>query len=174
MTEKSYERRLYEFIADTIINSSDVASAFAAIPHIDADPKFSVFVGINEDDPPPFLVDESGESKSRGVVVVWLVKPAFHDDKRLQAMTIILSVGHRDEGDIDLAGGSKQQRGKMNNADLSETVGRVVCRALQKSWEHKTKCNLNIEQLLDNFYPNFVHQLSITAVYPKDYRSPLF
>lgn len=171
---KSYERKLLEFVGDRAINDAAIQTAFSNLGHLNATPNYIVKTGINDEDPPPFQVDEGGSLKSRGVVVVWSASPGLHDDKRLQAVNIVLSVGHRDENEIDLGDGNAQQRGKMNNADLAQIIGAAICRALQKEWIHRARCNLDIEQLLDNFYPNFVHQISIQMVFPKDYRQPLF
>ena len=168
---KSYERQLEEFVQDIIINNQEIQDGFSTFPTLTANPKYNVFCAIDPDNPPAFLLPNK---TFRAVVVIWKVDPVFHEDKTIQRYKITLSVGHRDEGSISLGDGNEIQRGKVNNADISEKITSVVCAKLMREWIQKTRCNANISQILDNFFPNFVHEIVIEMDFKKSYRSPLF
>lgn len=167
---KSYERKLIEFLT-TQLATQDIADAFASLDAITATEPVNVFAGIDEDNPPKF-VDDNGAG--RGLIIIFKASPKLREMERAQKFDIILSVGHRDEELIDLGGGNSYQRGKANNADLAQFVGNYLCKCLQKKWIHPTVCELDIEQLIDNYFPNFVHAITIGVSFPKQYRQSIF
>lgn len=169
----SYEREFFEFVQDFLINSAEVAALFN-IPSLTATQKYIVLCSIDEKNPPSFFEDEENLLNSRAIIVLWALLQKTAEDKKYLEYSFILSVGHRDEAYIELAGGSRQQRGKMNNADIAEQLGALICDQLQKKWKYPTICSFELSQILSSVFPNFLHGLKIGIKNKKSHRKPLY
>ena len=160
----SYERSLIEFVTKCILDSSEISDFSTTTLGV---PRF-VQVGINDEEPPSF--------EGQSVIVILGATPLIPEFGADRIRTdLMISVGHIDGSIDDFVSGAetaKQHTGLLNNADFAQLVGGVVCTNLQKSKVGAS--TLNVVNLMENFYPNFVHMLQISISTPKQYRDSVY
>lgn len=166
----SYETLLYEFVAKTILNSSEIADFSTNTLGTDR----KVYIGMDEQEPPSMNPDEGGAPS----IIIHSASPEFPEHGSNQIKTVLtLTAGHRKEEKIELAATPPTNtatvlKGKRDNANFAELVGKTVAMAINKA--HIGVPNLSIQEILAQLYPNFVHMITISIITRKQYRESVF
>jgi len=166
----SIENIILEGVQDFIVNDSKIATYLTE--RFLAPNNKSLFVQISLiDEEPPDIVGKL-------IVLLFGVESSFDDKVGGMTHTLTMSIGHKDQDEFDNrftdvgAGAGKIIKGYTRNSNVSLFIASRVALYIMRTLK-LGKVSLFQKPLIDNYFPVFAHEMTLTIVPTRNKRESL-